>query len=276
MIDKEDKLPLTRQCQLLDLSRSGIYYNPVPVSAKDMELLRQIDEIHLVYPFFGARKIRTELWNRGYDVGRDKVRRLMRLMGIEALYIKPRLSAAHPGHVKYPYLLRGLEITKANQVWAADITYIPMPRGFCYLVAIIDWASRMVLSWRLSNTLDGAFCVDALEEAIAKYGCPNIFNTDQGSQFTAEEFTSTLHSNGIAISMDGKGRWMDNVFIERLWKSVKYEDIYLKAYSSMAEVKNGLTAYFKFYNEKRWHNTFDRKTPAMVYFGTKAQRQAAA
>jgi putative transposase len=276
MIDKEDKLPVARQCEILELSRSGIYYTPVPVSAKDMELMRQIDEIHLLYPFYGSRKIRNELWDKGYDLGRDKVRRLMSRMGIEALYIKPRLSSSHPGHVKYPYLLRNLEITQANHVWAADITYIPMDRGFCYLVAIMDWASRMVLSWRLSNTLDSAFCVEALEDAISKYGGPTIFNTDQGSQFTAEAFTGALHSHGIAISMDGKGRWMDNVFIERLWKSVKYEDIYLKAYTSMAEVKTGLLRYFKFYNEKRWHNTFDRKTPAMVYFDNQSQKQAAA
>jgi putative transposase len=276
MIDKENSLPVTRQCEILELSRSGIYYTPVPVSAKDMKLMRQIDEIHLMYPFYGSRNIRNELWARGYDVGRDRIRRLMRRMGVEALYVKPRLSLANLGHVKYPYLLRGLEIKRANHVWATDITYIPMEKGFCYLVAIMDWASRMVLSWRLSNTLDSAFCIDALEEAIAKYGSPDIFNTDQGSQFTAEAFTNTLHSNGIAISMDGKGRWMDNVFIERLWKSVKYEDIYLKAYTSMAEVKNGLASYFQFYNEKRWHNNFDRKTPAMVYFGPQSQDQAAA
>ena len=276
MIDKEDALSLTRQCEVLDLSRSGIYYMPVPVSAEDMKLMRQIDEIHLMYPFYGSRKIRNELWAKGYDIGCDRVRRLMRKMGVEALYVKPRLSLANLGHVKYPYLLRGLEITQANHVWATDITYIPMARGFCYLVAIMDWASRMVLAWRLSNTLDSAFCVDALEEAIAKYGCPDIFNTDQGSQFTSESFTNTLHSNGIAISMDGKGRWMDNVFIERLWKSVKYEDIYLKAYASMAEVKNGLTSYFQFYNEKRWHNSFDKKTPNMVYYDTESQKQVAA
>ena len=276
MIDKEDKLPITRQCDLLDLSRSGVYYKPAPLSDKELALMRQIDEIHLTYPFYGSRKIRNELWAKGYDVGRDRVRRLMRRMGIEALYIKPRLSQPHPAHGKYPYLLRGLEISRANQVWAADITYIPMSKGFCYLVAIIDWASRMVLSWRLSNTLDSSFCVDALEEAMAKHGSPEIFNTDQGSQFTAEVFTDLLSSRGVAISMDGKGRWRDNVFIERLWKSVKYEDIYLKAYASMAEVRRGLAAYFQFYNEKRWHQNFDRKTPAMVYFGTQPQRQAAA
>jgi putative transposase len=276
MIDKRDALPVTRQCDLLDLCRSGFYYKPVPLSAKDRELMRQIDEIHLAYPFYGSRKIRNELWSKGYDVGRDRVRRLMRLMGIEALYVKPRLSLAHPAHVKYSYLLHGLQITQANQVWAADITYIPMAKGFCYLVAVMDWTSRMVLAWRLSNTLDSSFCVDALEEAIAKYGSPEIFNTDQGSQFTADAFTDVLRSKGIAISMDGKGRWIDNVFIERLWKSVKYEDIYLKGYSSMAEVKKGLAVYFKFYNEKRWHQNFDRKTPAMVYSTTLPQKQAAA
>jgi putative transposase len=276
MIDRKDPLPITRQCRLLDLSRSGFYYNAKPVSAKDLELMRQIDEIHLAFPFYGSRKIRDELWARKYNVGRDRVRRLMRLMGIEALYVKPRLSLPHPEHMKYPYLLRGLEINRANQVWTTDITYIPMAKGFCYLVAIMDWASRMVLSWRLSNTMDSAFCVDALEEAIARYGCPEIFNTDQGSQFTAETFTDALKSRSIAISMDGKGRWMDNVFIERLWRSVKYEDIYLKAYNSMAETKKGLAAYFTFYNEKRWHQNFDRKTPAMVYFDSLPQKQAAA
>lgn len=259
-----------------DLCRSGVYYNPAPLSAKEMELMRQIDEIYLAYPFYGSRKIRNELWARGYDVGRDRVRRLMRRMGVEALYVKPRLSLAHPAHVKYPYLLDDLEIARANHVWARDITYIPMAKGFCYLVAVMDWSSRMVLAWRLSNTLDSAFCVDALEEAIAKYGCPEIFNTDQGSQFTAETFTDTLRSKGITISMDGKRRWMDNVFIERLWKSVKYENIYLKAYGSMTEAKKGLASYFTFYNERRWHQNFDRKTPAMVYSTTLPQKQAAA
>ena len=276
MIDKKDKLPVTRQCDLLDLNRSGIYYTPVPLSAKDMEIMRQIDEIHLAYPFYGSRKIRNELWAKGYDLGRDRVRRLMRRMGVEALYVKPRLSLAHPEHVKYPYLLRGIEITQANHVWTSDITYIPMAKGFCYLVAIMDWASRMVLAWRLSNTLDSSFCVEALEEAVAKYGSPEIFNTDQGSQFTSEDFTNALRSKNISISMDGKGHWMDNVFIERLWKSVKYEDIYLKAYTSMTEVRKGLAGYFTFYNEKRWHQNFDRKTPAMVYYTTLSQKQAAA
>jgi len=276
MINKEVGLAVTRQCKLLELSRSGVYYTPVPVSAKDLELMRQVDEIHLQYPFYGSRKIRNELWARGCDIGRDKVRHLMHRMGIEALYIKPRLSIGHPSHPIYPYLLRGLDITCPNHVWSADITYIPMAKGFCYLVAIMDWASRMVLAWRLSNTLDSSFCVDALEEALATYGCPAIFNTDQGSQFTSEAFTDVLRSHDISISMDGKGRWMDNIFIERLWKSVKYEDIYLKAYGSMKELKKGLTDYFQFYNKRRWHNTFDRKTPAMVYCESLPQGQAAA
>ena len=276
MIDKEDKLPVTRQCGILALNRSGIYYKPVPLSDADRELIRQIDEIHLNYPFYGIRNIRNELWAKGHHVSRGKVRRLMRRMGIEALYVKPKLSWSNPKHVKYPYLLRYLQITRANQVWCADITYIPMARGFCYLVAVMDWSSRYVLAWRLSNTLDSSFCVDALEEAITHPGCPEIFNTDQGSPFTADVFTDTLQSNNIAISMDGKGRWMDNVFIERLWKSVKYEDIYLKSYGSMTEAKRGLALYFKFYNEKRWHQNFDKKTPSMVYFGSLAQKQAAA
>jgi putative transposase len=276
MIDKEDTLPVTRQCEILDLNRSGIYYKPVPLRDTDRDLVRQIDEIHMSYPFYGSRNIRNELLSRGYNIGRDKVRRLMRRMGIEALYVKPKLSWSNPKHVKYPYLLKDINITQANHVWCADITYIPMARGFCYLVAIMDWASRYVLAWRLSNTLDSSFCVDALEEAMANYGCPEIFNTDQGSQFTAEVFTDTLQSNNIAISMDGKGRWMDNVFIERLWKSVKYEDVYLKSYGSMTETKRGLAEYFKFYNDKRWHQNFDRKTPSMVYFGSLEQKQAAA
>ncbi len=276
MIDKEDKVPVTRQCELLDLNRSGVYYKAVPLRVAEVELMRQIDEIHLLYPFYGSRNIRNELWSRGYKVGRDKVRRLMRRMGIEALYVKPKLSWMNPKHAKYPYLLRDLQISRANQVWCADITYLPMARGFCYLVAIMDWFSRKVLAWKLSNTLDSSFCVEALEEAIDNYGCPEIFNTDQGSQFTAEVFTDTLQSNNIAISMDGKGRWMDNVFIERLWKSVKYEDVYLKSYGSMTEARRGLFQYFKFYNEKRWHQNFDRKTPNVVYFDSLAQKQAVA
>jgi putative transposase len=275
MIEKGAELPVTRQCEILQLSRSSVYYQPAPISPKELELMRLIDEIHLPRPFWGSRNIRTELWARGYRIGRGQVRRLMRKMGIVALYAKPRLSIANTSHRKYPYLLRGIDITCPNQVWATDITYIPMAKGFCYLVAIMDWASRMVLSWRLSNTLDSAFGIDALQEAIDRYGCPEIFNTDQGCQFTSDAFTSVLRSNNIAISMDGKGRWRDNVFIERLWRSVKYEDVYLKSYASPSELRAGLTDYFKFYNEKRWHQNFDMKTPAMVYYN-QPHRQAAA
>ncbi len=275
MIEKGAELPVTRQCEILQLSRSSVYYRSVPISPKELERMRLIDEIHMAYPFYGSRKIRDELWAKGHRIGRGQVRRLMLKMGIVALYVKPRLSVANVSHRKYPYLLRGLDITRPNQVWSADITYIPMAKGFCYLVAIMDWASRMALAWRLSNTLDSAFCIDALQEAIDRYGCPEIFNTDQGCQFTAEAFTDVLRTNNIAISMDGKGRWQDNVFIERLWRSVKYEDVYLRSYGSASELRAGLTDYFKFYNEQRWHHNFDRKTPAMVYYDL-PYRQAAA
>jgi putative transposase len=237
--------------------------------------MKLIDEIHLKYPFMGSRSIRDELQDRGYEIGRDHVRTLMKKMGIEAIYRKPRLSKPHPGHKIYPYLLRGLEITRANQVWAADITYLPMARGFCYLVAIMDWASRRVLAWRLSNTLDVSFCREALEEAIVRYGIPEIFNSDQGSQFTSEAFTGILNANGIRISMDGRGRWMDNIMIERLWKSVKYEDVYLKAYDSIPAVREGLKTYFEFYNSRRRHQSLDRKTPDSVYWSTLPQKEAA-
>ena len=261
-------MPLTRQCRLLNLSRSGIYYAPVSVSDRDRDLMRLMDEIHLEYPFMGSRGIKNELWSKGYKVGRCHIRTLMRKMGIEAIYKKPRLSEPHPGHTIYPYLLRGLSITEANAVWAADITYIPMAKGFCYLMAIMDWASRKVLSWRLSNTLDPSFCTNALEEVISRYGTPQIFNTDQGSQFTSDAFTRILKTHNIRISMDGRGRWMDNVFIERLWKSVKYEDVYLKAYSSIAEARQELTKYFDRYNKRRRHQGLDNMTPDEVYWHT--------
>ncbi len=268
MIDREHPVPLTQQCRLLNLSRSSIYYLPVPLSEKDRALMRLIDEIHLECPYSGTRGIRNELWNRGYTIGRSHVRTLMRKMDIEALYQKPRLSKPHPGHTIYPYLLKGLSITEANHVWAADICYLPMARGFCYLVAVMDWASRKVLSWRLSNTLDTSFCTEALEEAIALHGTPQIFNTDQGSQFTSDEFTTMLKKHDIRISMDGRGRWMDNVFIERLWRSVKYEDLYLKAYSSISEVRKGLTLWFDRYNKRRRHQGLDNRTPEEVYCST--------
>jgi putative transposase len=268
MIIREHPLPLTTQCRILNLSRSGIYYVPIPVSDKDRELMRLIDEIHLEEPYLGTRGIRNELWNRGHKIGRSHVRTLMRKTGVEALYRKPRLTKTHPEHTIYPYLLRGLSITEANAVWCSDITYIPMYKGFCYLVAIMDWASRKVLAWRLSNTLDTSFCTEALEEALRNYGTPEIFNTDQGSQFTSDDFTDMLKKHDIRISMDGQGRWMDNVFIERLWKSVKYEDIYLKAYSSISEVRKGLTTWFDRYNRWRRHQGLDERTPDEVYWST--------
>jgi len=275
MINRQHELPLTRQSQILKLSRSSLYYRVVDVSACDLEMMRIIDEVHLKYPFYGSRNIQDELRDRGYKVGRGHVSTLMKKMRIEALYRKPRLSKPHPGHKIYPYLLRGLEIIRANHVWAADITYLPMAKGFCYLVAIMDWASRRVLAWRLSNTLDVSFCTEALEEAIRKHGIPEIFNSDQGSQFTSEAFTGILMSHGIKISMDGRGRWMDNVFIERLWKSVKYEDVYLKAYGLITEVRRGLRAYFEFYNTRRRHYSLDRRTPDEVYWSTLPQKQVA-
>jgi len=276
MIDRTHKLPVSRQCQLLDIGRSSYYYQAVPVSQADVDLMRIIDEIHLKYPFYGSRKVRDELKARGIKVGRGHVRTLMQEMGIEALYQKPRLSEPHPGHKIYPYLLRNLEINRANQVWAADICYLPMARGFCYLVAVMDWASRRVLSWRLSNTLDPSFCTEALEEALKNYGTPEIFNTDQGSQFTSEVFTGILSAHGIKISMDGKGRWMDNVFIERLWKSVKYEEAYLKGYNSIAEARRELGAYFEFYNRTRPHQGLDDRTPDEVYWSSRNSKQIAA
>ncbi len=275
MIDRAHPLPLTRQCEILELSRSSIYYEAVLTSVRDLELMRLIDELHLKYPYMGSRGIRDQLEDMGHRVGRQHIGTLMRKMGIAALYRKPNLSKPHPQHKTYPYLLRGMEISRANHVWSSDITYIPMARGFCYLVAIMDWASRKVLAWRLSNTLDSSFCTEALEEAIEKYGIPDIFNTDQGSQFTSDAFIGILERNGIDISMDGKGRWRDNVFIERLWWSVKYQDVYLKSYGSIAEARQGLREYFEFYNHRRRHQSLDRRTPNDVYWSTLPQKVAA-
>ncbi len=276
MIDPEHTLPLSRQSKIVGISRSSLYYKAVPVSERDLELMRFIDEIHLKYPFYGSRRIRNELRDLGHDVGRGHVSTLMKKMGIMALYQKPRLSVPHPDHKVYPYLLRGVEISKANHCWAADITYLPMARGFCYLVAIMDWASRRVLAWRLSNTLDASFCTEALEEAIMKYGTPEIFNSDQGSQFTSEAFTEILDTHSIRISMDSRGRWMDNVFVERLWRSVKYEEVYLKSYSTLAEARRELAGYFEFYNERRRHQGLDDRTPDEVYWTTLPQIKVAA
>lgn len=274
-IDCRHSLPVARQCRLLDVSRSTAYYRPQGVPQADLSLMREIDEVHLKYPFYGTRRVRDELQTRGYAVNRKRVRRLMRQMGLVALYPKPRTSIPGAGHTIYPYRLRGLTIDRPNQVWATDITYLPMAKGFMFLVAIMDWHTRKVLSWRVSNTMDTAFCVEALEEALSRFGKPQIFNTDQGSQFTSEAFTGVLKSHDITISMDGKGRWMDNVFVERLWRSVKYEDLYLKAYETPKALQQGLKQYFHFYNTRRRHTALDRRTPDAVYFGETRLPQAA-
>jgi putative transposase len=260
------ELPKTRRCELLDVARSSAYYRAEPVSEEDLELMRLIDEIHLRWPFYGSRRLRDELQERGHTVNRKRIQRLMRQMGLRALYPRQRTSQPGKGHKIYPYLLRELSIERANQVWATDICYIPMAKGFMYLMAIMDWHSRRVLSWRVSNTLDTDFCIEALEEALQRFGTPEIFNTDQGAQFTSEAFTRVLKAHGIQISMDGKGRWVDNVFVERLWRSVKYEDLYLRAYETPTELRTGLARYFQFYNSRRRHSALDRRTPDAVYF----------
>jgi putative transposase len=249
---------------LLDISRSGLYYQPKGISEEDLTLMKLIDRQYLATPFYGARKIAAWLKSQKYGVNRKRVRRLMHVMGLKAIYRHPRTSQPAAGHKVYPYLLSGMKITRPNQVWSADITYIPMARGFLYLVAIIDWYSRYVLSWRLSNTLDAGFCVEALEEALKK-GRPEIFNTDQGSQFTSEAFTGLLEQHGIRVSMDGKGSYNDNLFIERLWRTVKYEEVYLKAYQDGREARTGLGNYFRFYNTERLHQTLGYRTPAEVF-----------
>lgn len=265
MIDRSHPLSVTRQCRVLNLSRSGVYYQPRPESFENLALMRRMDALHMDRPSFGSRGLMKLLRREGHNACREKISRLMRLMGIQAIYRKPNSSKPHPSHPVYPYLLRHLTIDRPNQVWAADITYIPMSRGFVYLVAIMDWASRRVLSWRLSNTLMTDFCVEALQEAMHRYGTPEIFNTDQGSQFTSLEFTGQLQQNNIVISMDGKGCWRDNVFVERLWRSVKYEEVYLRAYSGVIEARQGLENYFEFYNERRPHTALDNKTPEEFY-----------
>lgn len=266
MINRTHALSLVKQCRLLDVARSTAYYRPVPLSAEELALMRRIDELHLNHPFAGARMLSKMLKREGSLFGRRRVSTLMKRMGIHAIYRKPNTSKRYQAHPVYPYLLRNLSITRSNHVWAADITYIPMKRGFVYLFAVIDWASRRVLSWRLSNTLTADFCIEAVQEAINKHGKPDIFNTDQGCQFTSLEFTGLLKDNGIQISMDGKGSWRDNVFVERLWKSVKYEEVYLHAYDSVCDAKQGLEKYFMFYNQNRPHTALDDKTPNEFYF----------
>ncbi|HEY6642473.1 MAG TPA: IS3 family transposase [Povalibacter sp.] len=275
MIDREHELPLVRQAVLVGLSRGAIYYEPRPLPERDLQLMRRIDELHLEHPFAGSRMLRDLLNAEAQAVGRRHVSTLIKRMGIEAIYRKKNTSRPNLEHTIYPYLLRRLQIDRPNQVWATDITYIPMARGFVYLAAVIDWYTRKVLSWRLSNTLTTDFCVEALEEALATYGTPEIFNTDQGCQFTSLEFTSVLKQHGIRISMDGKGRWRDNVFVERLWKSVKYEEVYLRAYDSVSAARSGLARYFQFYNTRRPHTALDRRTPDAVYFESLPLAQAA-
>jgi|ERR1043166_2727021 len=258
-------LSIRRQCELLNLSRSGLYYAGQPESAENLRIMEAIDRQYLKTPFYGIRKMTLELNSQGFPVNHKRVQRLMRLMGLAAIYQKPKTTCRNPEHKVYPYLLRGLVIDHPNQVWAADITYIPMAYGFVYLVAIMDWYSRYVLSWRISTTMDTGFCLEALEEAIQRYGAPGIFNTDQGSQFTSQDWINRLLKALIKISMDGRGRFLDNIFIERLWRTAKYEDIYLKRYETVRELKIGLTEYFRFYNEERLHQALDYKTPAQVY-----------
>jgi putative transposase len=268
-------MTIMRQCELLDVCRSSLYYQPKPVSEADLALMRAIDELHLKHPFLGARRLAQMLKRAGLDVGRRHVGSLMRLMGIEAIYRKRRTSIPGQGHKVYPYLLENVAIERPNQAWAADITYLPMAQGFAYLVAIVDLYSRKVLSFRVSNAMSTEFCVEALEEALTRYGSPEIFNTDQGSQFTAEDFSQPLQAQGVRVSMDGKGRWIDNVFVERLWRSVKYEDIYLHAYETMRELKAGLARYFSFYNQQRPHQSLAYRTPDEIYFGTDDMKKAA-
>jgi putative transposase len=275
MIDATHELPLSRQAELLAISRSNLYYLPQPTPETDLVLMRRIDELHLNYPFAGSRMLRDMLRLEGVKVGRQHVATLMAKMGITALSRQRNTSAPHPAHPIYPYLLKGLTIDRPNQCWAADITYIPMRRGFVYLVAIVDWATRRVLAHRVSISMSTDFCVEALEEAITKYGRPEIFNTDQGSQFTSAEFTGVLKANDIRISMDGKGRWIDNVFVERIWKSVKYEHVYLHAYESVAEARQQLATYFTFYNTRRPHSSLGGRTPDMTYFGEQLMALAA-
>ena len=267
MIDKTHKLSITKQARILSISRGSVYYRAEPVCEADLGLMRRIDQLHLDYPFAGSRMLQSFLVREGFRIGRLHVRTLMKRMGIEAIYRRPHTSKPAPGHKIYPYLLRHLVVDRPNQVWAMDITYIPMARGFVYLAAVVDWFSRKVLAWRISITLDATFCLEAVEEALARYGKPEMFNTDQGSQFTSFAFTDLLNKHDITISMDGKGAWRDNVFVERLWRTIKYEEVYLRAYNTVPEARVSLGRYIDgFYNAKRPHSSLDRKTPDEAYF----------
>ena len=264
-------MSVRRQCELLGLSRSSLYYEPARETGENLRLMRRIDEQYTACPFYGSRRMTAWLTNQGEEVNRKRVQRLMRVMGLEAIYPKPRLSAAGRGHRIYPYLLRGVTIERPDQVWSTDITYVPMTSGFMYLAAVIDWYSRYVIAWRLSNTLDGSFCTEMLEESL-RSGKPEVFNTDQGVQFTAAAFTGRLESAGVAVSMDGRGRALDNVFVERLWRSVKYEDIYIRGYDAVPELHRGLGRYFGFYNDERLHQSLGYRTPAAVYREVRSTR----
>ena len=267
MIDRDHELSVTRQAEVVGIARSTVYYLPRPVSATDLDLMCQIDKLHTEFPFAGSRMLRRLLAANGSQVGRRHIKTLMRKMGIEALYRRPRTTRPEPGHKIYPYLLRGLEIVRPNQVWAMDITYIPMAKGFVYLAVVLDWFSRRALSWRVSITMEASFCIETLQEALARHGKPEIFNTDQGSQFTGAAFADVLISNDIKISMDGKGAWRDNVFVERLWRSVKYEEVYLRAYDSVSDARGSIGRYLDLYNRRRPHSSLDGMTPDQAYFG---------
>jgi putative transposase len=275
MIDRSHALPITKQAQVLGISRGSVYYLPRPVPAADLGIMRRMDELHLEFPFAGSRMLRDLLAQEGIAIGRRHVATLMKRMGIEAIYRKPHTSKPALGHKIYPYLLRGMKVDRPNQVWAMDITYVPMARGFVYLAAVVDWFSRRVLAWRLSITQEAAFCVEALEDALARHGRPEVFNTDQGSQFTSHAFTGVLLTAGIAISMDGKGSWRDNVFVERLWRSIKYEEVYLRAYDTVSDARASIGRYLAFYNGRRPHSSLDRQTPDQAYFDRLPQSVAA-
>jgi len=266
MIDRHSELSVTRQAKLLGIARGNVYYCPRPVSEADLMLMERIDRLHLELPFAGSRMLQGLLKQEGFEVGRLHVATLMKRMGIEALYRRPNTSKPAPGHKIYPYLLRGLVIDRPNQVWAMDITYIPMARGFIYLAAVIDWFTRRVLSWRVSITLEAAFCIEALEEALTRFGRPEIFNTDQGSQFTSWEFTKVLSDAGVQISMDGKGAWRDNVVVERFWRTIKYEEVYIHAYINVPEARDAIGRYILFFNSRRPHTSLDGQTPDQAYF----------
>lgn len=267
LVEPHGEISMRRQCELLGVSRSSLYYEPVKPDSEELALMRRVDELHLEHPFFGSRLMTRTLKAEGFEVNRKRIQRLMRVMGLESVAPKPNTSKPAPEHPVFPYLLRNLKITRVNQAWASDITYIPMARGFLFVVAIIDLYSRRVLAWRLSNSLETRFCLEALHEALERYGRPEIFDTDQGAQFTSEDFTSVLLEQGVKVSMDGRGRCLDNIFVERLWRSLKYEEVYLYAYETVAAARAGIGRYFDFFNNERPHSALGNQTPACFYDG---------